>query len=156
MKKFLPRIGLWREKNLPRFKMPRKAAGASVQRALFALFAVALSRRYGQSEIVSGIALHRRDLANRYTIGMLAGVIPVRCQFDPLLDSGGMPSKPIASTWIAICAIRGFPLMSCPVPSASPDTGRAACSKQHVLHAFQPRLERFGRARRLAGHHWPV
>ena len=59
-----------------------QAAGTSAQRALFALCTVALARRYGKTDIVSGIALHRRDLANRHTIGMLAGVIPVRCQFE--------------------------------------------------------------------------
>jgi amino acid adenylation domain-containing protein len=60
-----------------------KAAGTTVQRALFALFALALGRRYGQSEVVSGVALHRRDLANRHVIGMMAGVIAVRCKFEP-------------------------------------------------------------------------
>jgi amino acid adenylation domain-containing protein len=65
-----------------RLQNAAKAAGTTLQRALFALFALTLGRRYGQSDIVSGIALHRRDLANRYTIGMLAGVIAVRQQFD--------------------------------------------------------------------------
>ncbi len=64
------------------FQNTAKSAGTTVQRALFALFSLTLGRRYGQSDIVSGVALHRRDLANLNTIGMLAGVIPVRCQFD--------------------------------------------------------------------------
>jgi hypothetical protein len=66
-----------------RFQSAAQAAGVSAQRALFALFALALGRRYGQSDIVSGIALHRRDLANRTTLGMMAGIIPVRCNFEP-------------------------------------------------------------------------
>ena len=49
------------------FQDAAKAAKTTAQRALFGLFAVTLGRRYGQSDIVSGIALHRRDLSNRYT-----------------------------------------------------------------------------------------
>ena len=64
------------------FEAAVKAAGTTVQRALFALFAVTLGRRYGQTDIVSGVALHRRELANRHAIGMLAGVIAMRCEFD--------------------------------------------------------------------------
>ena len=59
-----------------------KAAKSTVQRALFSLFAVAMGRRYGQTDVVSGVALHRRDLANRHSIGMMAGVLAVRCQFE--------------------------------------------------------------------------
>ncbi|MFN7981656.1 MAG: amino acid adenylation domain-containing protein [Vicinamibacterales bacterium] len=58
-------------------------AATTVQRALFGLFAVTAGRRYGQTDVVAGMALHRRDAANRHTIGMLAGVIPVRCAFEP-------------------------------------------------------------------------
>jgi amino acid adenylation domain-containing protein len=65
------------------FQQAAAAAKTSVQRALFALFAVTLGRRYGQSDVVTGVALHRRDLSSRHTLGMLSGVIPVRCAFDP-------------------------------------------------------------------------
>jgi amino acid adenylation domain-containing protein len=65
------------------FERAAETAGTTAQRALFALFALALGRRYGQTDIVSGVALHRRDLANRHTLGMMAGVIAVRCDFDP-------------------------------------------------------------------------
>lgn len=57
-------------------------AGTSAHRTLFALFIVALARRHGQWDIISGIALHRRDAASRFTVGMLAGMIGVRCQFE--------------------------------------------------------------------------
>ena len=65
------------------FEKAAKAAGTSAQRALFALFAVTLGRRYGQEDVVSGVALHRRDLTSRHTLGMVAGVIAVRCEFEP-------------------------------------------------------------------------
>jgi amino acid adenylation domain-containing protein len=65
------------------FQLSAQTAGTSVQRALFALFVVTLSSRYGQWDVVSGIALHRRDLMNRHTLGMLAGVMPVRCTIEP-------------------------------------------------------------------------
>ncbi len=68
--------------SLQHFQTAAEAAGTTVQRALFALFALVLGRRYGQSDLVSGVALHRRDIASRHTLGMLAGVIPVRWQFD--------------------------------------------------------------------------
>jgi amino acid adenylation domain-containing protein len=64
------------------FQDAARTAGTTIQRALFALFTMALGRRYGQSDIVSGVALHRRDLATRHTVGMMAGVIAMRCQFD--------------------------------------------------------------------------
>ena len=60
-----------------------KTAGVTLQRVLFGLFACVVGRRYSQSDVVTGVALHRRDLANRLTIGMLAGVIAVRCRMDP-------------------------------------------------------------------------
>jgi amino acid adenylation domain-containing protein len=68
--------------------LPAVDLGPSPQRALFALFALVLGRRYGQSDIVSGIALHRRDAANRHTIGMMAGIVAVRCTFDPYWTLG--------------------------------------------------------------------
>jgi hypothetical protein len=58
-------------------------AGVIVQRTVFAIFAMTLARRYGQSDVVSGIALHRRDLSNRYALGMLSGIMAVRFNFDP-------------------------------------------------------------------------
>jgi hypothetical protein len=64
-------------------------AGVSQQRVLFALYALALSLRLTQPDVVTGIALHRRDHGNRNTIGMFSGVLAVRCGFDPaatLLD----------------------------------------------------------------------
>ncbi len=67
-------LGHWQE--------AAKNAGTNVQRALFALFAIVMGRRHGQTDIVSGIALHRRDVANWHTIGMIAGVLPMRCRFD--------------------------------------------------------------------------
>jgi amino acid adenylation domain-containing protein len=60
-----------------------RAAKTTAQRALFALFTLMLGRRHGQTDLVSGLALHRRDAANRFTIGMLAGVIAMRCRFEP-------------------------------------------------------------------------
>ncbi len=65
-----------------RLQSAAKAAGMTVNRLLFALFSVTLARRYGQNDVVAGVALHRRDLSNRYTIGLMAGVIPVRCTFE--------------------------------------------------------------------------
>ena len=50
----------------------------NVQRVLIRLFSCALGRRYSQTDIVIGVALHRRDLTNRLTVGMMAGVIAVR------------------------------------------------------------------------------
>ncbi|HEY4051581.1 MAG TPA: condensation domain-containing protein, partial [Acidobacteriaceae bacterium] len=65
-----------------RFRESARAAGTSAQRALFALCAMVMGRRYGQWDVVSGMALHRRDAANRHVIGMMAGVIAVRCHFN--------------------------------------------------------------------------
>ena len=64
------------------FQKAAARAGSNVQRALFALCAMVLARRNGQSDVVSGVALHRRDASNRHGIGMMAGVIAVRCEFD--------------------------------------------------------------------------
>jgi hypothetical protein len=65
--------------------LEQSAHGAELttQRALFALFAMTLGRRYGQSDLVSGIALHRRDRSNRHALGMLSGIMAVRFNFDP-------------------------------------------------------------------------
>ncbi len=58
-------------------------AGVSPQRALVALLAAALGRRYGRAALTIGMALHRRDAANRHVIGMLAGMIAAVCETDP-------------------------------------------------------------------------
>jgi amino acid adenylation domain-containing protein len=66
-----------------RFKSAADEIGVPVNRALFALATIALGRRYGQSDLVAGIALHRRDLSNLHVVGMLAGVVAVRWAFEP-------------------------------------------------------------------------
>ena len=60
-----------------------RTAGVNIQRILFALFTLTISRRYGQSDLVTGIALHRRDQTNRNGLGMFSGVIAVRSTVNP-------------------------------------------------------------------------
>jgi hypothetical protein len=70
------------EHGCARFEQSAHNAEVTAQRALFAIFAMTLARRYGKSDIVSGIALHRRDLSNRHALGMLSGIMAVRFNFD--------------------------------------------------------------------------
>ena len=65
-----------------RFISATRAAGVTPQRAVIALLAVVLGRRYRQADITLGMALHRRDPSNLHVIGMLAGMIAVRGRFD--------------------------------------------------------------------------
>ena len=65
------------------FTVAAKEAGTLPSRALFGLLAVALGRRYGQTDITCGMLLHRRDRTNFHVVGMLTGFIPVRFQFEP-------------------------------------------------------------------------
>ncbi len=65
-----------------RFEAATRAAKTTTHRALLALLAVTLARRYGRQDLCLGMALHRRDLSTRHTIGMLAGMIAVRCRLD--------------------------------------------------------------------------
>ena len=60
-----------------------RAGGVTTQRGLAALLALALARSLGRWDLVLGLALHRRDFETRETIGMFAGVLPVRCTMDP-------------------------------------------------------------------------
>lgn len=59
-----------------------RRAGTTLHRALTALVAVGLGRRYRRRDFTLGLALHRREAASRFTIGMLAGVVPLRCRLD--------------------------------------------------------------------------
>ena len=51
-------------------------------RALFGLFLQALARRYGRRDVVCGMAVHRRNRHTMRTLGMFAGVVPVRVTFE--------------------------------------------------------------------------
>jgi len=65
-------------------------AGVPPHRATFALFNLVLARRYSQSDLTIGMALHRRDASNFHVVGMLSGMLPVRCQLaegSTLLES---------------------------------------------------------------------
>ena len=64
------------------FAAGARRSEATTHRAILALAAIALSRRYGQSDFALGMALHRRDSSSRNVLGMIAGLIPVRCTFD--------------------------------------------------------------------------
>jgi amino acid adenylation domain-containing protein len=66
-----------------RLEAGARAAKATTHRALLALLAITVARRYGRHDLCLGMALHRRDLSTRHTIGMLAGMIAVRCRLDP-------------------------------------------------------------------------
>jgi hypothetical protein len=55
----------------------------STSRIVFALFALVIADRYQEWDIVSGVALHRRDRSARQALGMFSGVIPVRYRFNP-------------------------------------------------------------------------
>ncbi|SIR32013.1 nonribosomal peptide synthetase DhbF [Rhizobium sp. RU20A] len=59
-----------------------KALGTTTPRVLLAIIAIALARRYRREDFTLGMALHRREAATRYTIGMLAGILPLRCRID--------------------------------------------------------------------------
>jgi amino acid adenylation domain-containing protein len=62
-----------------------RQAGTTPHRALMGVFAVALSRRYRRTDFVLGMALHRREWSTRHVIGMVAGVLPLRCRIDNTL-----------------------------------------------------------------------
>ncbi|MFK7856429.1 MAG: AMP-binding protein, partial [Granulosicoccus sp.] len=64
------------------FTAATKLAGTLPQRALFALFTIALARRFAQTDLACGMLLHRRDRTNFHVVGMLTGFIPVRSQFE--------------------------------------------------------------------------
>jgi amino acid adenylation domain-containing protein len=57
-------------------------AGVPEQRALVALWALALGTRFDRRDLCIGLALHRRDRSTREVIGMLAAAVPVRCQWS--------------------------------------------------------------------------
>lgn len=59
-----------------------KALGTTIPRALLALVAIGLARRFRRDDFTLGMALHRREATTRYTIGMLAGILPLRCRID--------------------------------------------------------------------------
>lgn len=66
-----------------------QAAGTTLHRALLATIAIALSRRYRLRDFSLGMALHGRDIASRAMIGMLAGMVPLRCRIAPEDDLSG-------------------------------------------------------------------
>ncbi|KQT68984.1 MULTISPECIES: amino acid adenylation domain-containing protein [unclassified Aureimonas] len=79
-----PRAGLLvAPETAARFEAAARTAGTTLHRALVATLALALSRRYDRTDLALGMALHRREHATRDTIGMLAGMIAVRCAADP-------------------------------------------------------------------------
>ncbi|MDE1175178.1 MAG: condensation domain-containing protein [Edaphobacter sp.] len=53
----------------------------SSYRLLFVLFALVVSNRYGVTDLVAGIALHRREPSNWQSLGMFSGVLPVQFAF---------------------------------------------------------------------------
>jgi hypothetical protein len=59
-----------------------RAIDVTPQRALFALFLVVLARRFHQTDLVAGIAIHRRDRSNQNLLGLLSGVLPVRTRLQ--------------------------------------------------------------------------
>jgi amino acid adenylation domain-containing protein len=63
-----------------RFAAATARAGVTPQRAIFALLAVVLGRRYGLTDVTLGMALHRRNAANAHVVGMLAGTIAIRLE----------------------------------------------------------------------------
>jgi amino acid adenylation domain-containing protein/non-ribosomal peptide synthase protein (TIGR01720 family) len=60
-----------------------RGCGVTTQRGLLAVLAIVLARMLSRRDIAIGLTLHRRDFATRDVIGMLAGVLPVRCGIDP-------------------------------------------------------------------------
>ena len=56
-------------------------SGVTTQRGLLVLMALLLSRFFRRRTVDLGLALHRRDFATRDVVGMLAGLMPVRCRF---------------------------------------------------------------------------
>lgn len=64
------------------FLQAAKAANLSAPRALFGLLAITFARRFGQDDLICGLALHRRDAKTRHTMGMMTGVIPLRIRFE--------------------------------------------------------------------------
>ncbi|MCY1667608.1 amino acid adenylation domain-containing protein [Rhizobium sp. SL86] len=59
-----------------------RALGTTTHRTLLAVIAIALARRFRREDFTIGMALHRREATTRCTIGMLAGILPVRCRID--------------------------------------------------------------------------
>ena len=66
-----------------RWRTACAAAQVTEQRALLALLALAVGTRQDRRDFSIGMALHRRDRHTRDVIGMLAGILPVRCQWQP-------------------------------------------------------------------------
>ncbi len=67
---------------LAAFEAAATLAGTTMHRALLAIIAITLGRRYRRDDFALGMALHRRDLSSRHAVGMLAGMIPVRCRLS--------------------------------------------------------------------------
>lgn len=66
-----------------------RKANTTLHRALTAVIAIALSRRYRKNDFAIGMALHRRDMATRNVIGMLAGIIPLRVKLEHDISLSG-------------------------------------------------------------------
>ncbi|TGE01252.1 amino acid adenylation domain-containing protein [Methylobacterium nonmethylotrophicum] len=64
------------------FAQAAKGSQATLHRAIVALLAITLGRRYGRADFALGMALHGREGGSRGVVGMLAGLIPVRCRPD--------------------------------------------------------------------------
>lgn len=78
---------------LARLEAAARGANTTVHRALLAVLAVTLARRYGRDDLAIGMALHRRDFASRNTIGMLAGMIAVRMRIGGDAGIGACVSR---------------------------------------------------------------
>ncbi|MFK8017572.1 MAG: amino acid adenylation domain-containing protein, partial [Gammaproteobacteria bacterium] len=78
----LARTATRRCDNTDAFKATAKQLDMPPARALFGLLMLALARRFGRSEVVCGMAVHRRNRHTMRTLGMFAGVIPVRVEFE--------------------------------------------------------------------------
>ncbi|MCC5960638.1 MAG: hypothetical protein JJU08_15005, partial [Rhodobacteraceae bacterium] len=61
-------------------------AGTQPQRSFFALFCLALARRFDQMSVTCGMALHQRDHKTFGTIGMAASLMPVISRYEPWWD----------------------------------------------------------------------
>ena len=64
-----------------RWRQACAQAGVTEQRAMLGLLALTLGTRFDRRDLCIGLALHRRDLQSQLTVGMLAGALPVRCQW---------------------------------------------------------------------------
>ncbi|MFK7874842.1 MAG: condensation domain-containing protein, partial [Paracoccaceae bacterium] len=64
------------------FPAAAEAANLLPHRALFGILAVVLARRFGQTDLSCGLALHRRDRNSLNSVAMLAGLIPLRATFE--------------------------------------------------------------------------